>query len=201
MEKEVAGQAGNNHPTSIPTGVFVTSDGYINIATTGGRIWERYAQALGAPELVSNPDYATAPARPKNRDALNAEINKRTEKNSTDHLGQRTQRRRRALRSDLFDRPGIRGRPSSASRHRPGRAERRGPSHPPGGAAGHAVANPKHRGGAAAAVRRSRPTRCSPSSASVRKKSRLEASQGSVTRLKKSLEIQRFLPFISVIHD
>ena len=84
MEKEVAGQAGNNHPTSIPTGVFVTSDGYINIATTGGRIWERYAQALGAPELVSNPDYATAPARPKNRDALNAEINKRTEKNSTD---------------------------------------------------------------------------------------------------------------------
>ncbi|MFN5718871.1 MAG: CaiB/BaiF CoA transferase family protein, partial [Bradyrhizobium sp.] len=39
MEKEVAKQAGNNHPTSIPTGVFKTSDGYINIATTGGRIW------------------------------------------------------------------------------------------------------------------------------------------------------------------
>src|SRR5712675_222022 len=39
MEKDVAKQAGNNHPTSIPTGVFKTSDGYINIATTGGRIW------------------------------------------------------------------------------------------------------------------------------------------------------------------
>jgi crotonobetainyl-CoA:carnitine CoA-transferase CaiB-like acyl-CoA transferase len=63
MEKEVAKQAGNNHPTSIPTGVFKTSDGYINIATTGGRIWERCAQAIGAPELVTNPDYATAPAR------------------------------------------------------------------------------------------------------------------------------------------
>src|SRR5450631_800149 len=37
MEKDVAKQAGNNHPTSIPTGVFKTSDGYINIATTGGR--------------------------------------------------------------------------------------------------------------------------------------------------------------------
>src|SRR5919205_568565 len=84
MEKDVAKQAGNNHPTSIPTGVFKTSDGYINIATTGGRIWERCAQAIGAPELVTNPDYATAPARSKNRDALNAEIGKFTVKKSTD---------------------------------------------------------------------------------------------------------------------
>jgi len=84
MEKDVARQAGNNHPTSIPTGVFKTADGYINIATTGGRIWERFAQALGAPELVTNPEYATAPARSKNRDALNAEIGKLTEKKSTE---------------------------------------------------------------------------------------------------------------------
>ena len=84
MEKDVAKQAGNNHPTSIPTGVFKTSDGFINIATTGGRIWERCAQALGAPELVAHPDYATAPARSKNRDALNAELGKLTEKKSTE---------------------------------------------------------------------------------------------------------------------
>ena len=36
MENEVAGQAGNDHPTSIPTGVFPTSDGNINIAIAGG---------------------------------------------------------------------------------------------------------------------------------------------------------------------
>src|SRR5215213_3280318 len=84
MEKDVAKQAGNNHPTSIPTGVFKTSDGYINIATTGGRIWERCAQAIGAPELLSNPGYATAPARSENRDALNATINKLTERKSTE---------------------------------------------------------------------------------------------------------------------
>ncbi|MFT7576216.1 MAG: crotonobetainyl-CoA:carnitine CoA-transferase CaiB-like acyl-CoA transferase, partial [Alphaproteobacteria bacterium] len=35
MDGEVAPQAGNNHPTSIPTGVFETSDGYINIASAG----------------------------------------------------------------------------------------------------------------------------------------------------------------------
>jgi crotonobetainyl-CoA:carnitine CoA-transferase CaiB-like acyl-CoA transferase len=84
MDEDVAPQAGNNHPTSIPTGVFKTSDGYINIATTGGRIWERCAQTLGAPEFVTDPDYATAPARSKNRDALNAKINKLTEKKSTE---------------------------------------------------------------------------------------------------------------------
>jgi crotonobetainyl-CoA:carnitine CoA-transferase CaiB-like acyl-CoA transferase len=84
MEKDVAKQAGNNHPTSIPTGVFKTSDGYINIATTGGRIWERCAQTLGAPELITNPDYATATARSENRDALNAALNLLTAKKSTE---------------------------------------------------------------------------------------------------------------------
>ena len=84
MEKEVAKQAGNDHPTSIPTGVFKTSDGYINIATTGGRIWQRFCEALGAPELVNRPEYATGPDRSKNRKALNAEISKYTEKKSSE---------------------------------------------------------------------------------------------------------------------
>ncbi|TMJ94248.1 MAG: CoA transferase, partial [Alphaproteobacteria bacterium] len=38
---EVPKQAGNNHPTSIPTGVFKTADGHINIASTGSKIWAR----------------------------------------------------------------------------------------------------------------------------------------------------------------
>lgn len=84
MEQDVPKQAGNNHPTSIPTGVFKTSDGYINIATTGGKIWERCAQAIGAPELITHPDYATGPARSKNRDALNAAISACTAKRSTE---------------------------------------------------------------------------------------------------------------------
>jgi crotonobetainyl-CoA:carnitine CoA-transferase CaiB-like acyl-CoA transferase len=75
MEKEVAKQAGNDHPTSIPTGVFKTSDGYINIATTGGRIWVRFCEALGAPDMANRPEYATAPERSQNRKQLNAEIN------------------------------------------------------------------------------------------------------------------------------
>ena len=71
---EVAKQAGNNHPTSIPTGVFKTRDGYINIATTGQRIWQRFCEAADATQLLKNPNYETSALRSKNRDALNAEI-------------------------------------------------------------------------------------------------------------------------------
>jgi len=69
---EVPGQAGNNHPTSIPTGVFATADGYINIAAAGDDIYRRLCKALGA--LASDPRYATGRARSENRDALNEAI-------------------------------------------------------------------------------------------------------------------------------
>jgi formyl-CoA transferase len=84
-EGEVPKQAGNNHPTSIPTGAFETSDGYINIATTGQKIWERFCRAIGADELTANPDYANTKLRSANRDRLNAEIaaKLRTEKSDT----------------------------------------------------------------------------------------------------------------------
>ncbi len=72
--KEVPEQAGNNHPTSIPTGVFQTADGYINIAAAGNEIYRRLCEALERPELAGDPRYATGKSRSDNRDALNAEI-------------------------------------------------------------------------------------------------------------------------------
>src|SRR5512140_2132903 len=78
QQGEVAKQAGNNHPTSIPTGVFKTKDGHINIASTGQVMWERLCNAIDAPELINHADFATSALRSKNRDALNAEIDKRT---------------------------------------------------------------------------------------------------------------------------
>ncbi len=71
---EVPGQAGNNHPTSIPTGVFATRDGHINIAASGREMFQRLCTALGAPELAADPAYATDKDRSRNRDALNAAI-------------------------------------------------------------------------------------------------------------------------------
>jgi crotonobetainyl-CoA:carnitine CoA-transferase CaiB-like acyl-CoA transferase len=74
IAKDVPGQAGNNHPTSIPTGVFATADGHINIAAAGDEIFTRCCKALDAPELATDPRFVTGGARSKNRDALNAAI-------------------------------------------------------------------------------------------------------------------------------
>ena len=75
---EVAKQAGNDHPTSIPTGVFKTKDGHINIAAAGQVMWERTCKSLDAPELLDRDDFKTGALRSKNRAAVNEEIGKRT---------------------------------------------------------------------------------------------------------------------------
>ena len=83
-EKQVPGQAGNDHPTSIPTGVFKTKDGHINIASTGAVMWGRLCEAIGAPDLIEHADFKTGPLRSKNRKRCNAEIEKRTIKRTSD---------------------------------------------------------------------------------------------------------------------
>ena len=77
IAKDVPGQAGNNHPTSIPTGVFKTSDGYINIAASGDHIYKRFCETIKAPELMSDEKFSSDKASVKHRDPLNAEIDKR----------------------------------------------------------------------------------------------------------------------------
>ena len=68
--KEIPPQAGNNHPTSIPTGTFKTKDGYLNIAAGGQHMWKRVCGALNAPELLNDPRFATPGKRSRNRDEL-----------------------------------------------------------------------------------------------------------------------------------
>jgi formyl-CoA transferase len=70
MSGEVPPQAGNNHPTGIPTGVFETRDGHINIAAAGDELYERLCRAIERPDLRTDPRFATAKARSANRDLL-----------------------------------------------------------------------------------------------------------------------------------
>jgi crotonobetainyl-CoA:carnitine CoA-transferase CaiB-like acyl-CoA transferase len=79
IAREVPEQAGNDHPTSIPTGVFRTRDGHINIASAGDEIFHRLCRALDAPGLADDPDYRTGKLRSDNRKALNAAIEAITE--------------------------------------------------------------------------------------------------------------------------
>ena len=85
MKGEVAKQAGNDHPTSIPTGVFPTSDGHINIAAAGQSMWKRFAEALGSSELLDHPEHATPTLRSQHRKALNQRIGEITKTNTSTH--------------------------------------------------------------------------------------------------------------------
>ena len=76
IDGDVATQAGNFHPTSIPTGVYKARDGYLNIAVFGSKIWERFCDILGAPHWVTDERYQDKRGRSVNRDSLNAEINR-----------------------------------------------------------------------------------------------------------------------------
>ena len=75
MLGEVPGQVGNDHPTSMPTSAYTTSDGYMNVASTGTAMWQRVCEAIGRPELFEDPEFKTADGRSKNRKRLNAELN------------------------------------------------------------------------------------------------------------------------------
>jgi crotonobetainyl-CoA:carnitine CoA-transferase CaiB-like acyl-CoA transferase len=70
------GQAGNDHPTSMPTSAYKTKDGYMNIAATGEGMWRRVCEGIGRADLLEREDFKGDQNRSKNRVALNAEISK-----------------------------------------------------------------------------------------------------------------------------
>lgn len=74
MKKEIAGQSGNDHPTSSPTGVFPTANGYMNIAAMGNKMFAHLCTVIGADELMSDERYATVPLRAANRKPLSEAI-------------------------------------------------------------------------------------------------------------------------------
>lgn len=82
---EIPKQAGNDHPTSIPTGVFPTSNGSINIACAGETIWQRCATALGHPEWIEDPRFVKNSNRSDNRKLLNELISLVTQTNTSEY--------------------------------------------------------------------------------------------------------------------
>ncbi len=74
VDREVAPQAGNDHPLYMPTGMFETRDGFLNIAASGDGMFSRLCKALGTEALLDDPRFADGPARGKNRAALNEAI-------------------------------------------------------------------------------------------------------------------------------
>ena len=66
-EGDVAGQAGNDHPTSTPMGLFEASDGAFNLGASGQGNWVRLCELVGHPEWIADPDFANEKLRTVNR--------------------------------------------------------------------------------------------------------------------------------------
>jgi len=64
-------QAGNDHPTLGPMGMYKTADGFVNIAASGGRLWEAFCRELGVLQWLNDPRFVTSSARRENKKELN----------------------------------------------------------------------------------------------------------------------------------
>jgi crotonobetainyl-CoA:carnitine CoA-transferase CaiB-like acyl-CoA transferase len=82
MSGEVPVQAGNEHPTGVPTNAYKTRDGYVNVAPMPA-MWKRFCKVLGVEELTDHPDYATPKARRAHRRELNVLLDAATQKFTT----------------------------------------------------------------------------------------------------------------------
>lgn len=85
MKGEVAGQAGNDHPTMTPSGVFPTSDGFINVAASSGRLFERLCDVCEKPDWKTHPQFAKLTDRTANRPAFNAALSEVLQHKPTAH--------------------------------------------------------------------------------------------------------------------
>jgi crotonobetainyl-CoA:carnitine CoA-transferase CaiB-like acyl-CoA transferase len=74
IDRKVPRSTGNEHPLTVPTGVFQTRDGYLNLAAIGQTMWRRLCEALEVPHLVQEPGFGSDPERVQNRARVNAAV-------------------------------------------------------------------------------------------------------------------------------
>jgi crotonobetainyl-CoA:carnitine CoA-transferase CaiB-like acyl-CoA transferase len=74
IDRKVPTQSGNEHPLTVPTGVFATQDGHLNIAAIGQNMWTRLCEAMGLQHLVTEPGLGSDPERVQNRERVNAAV-------------------------------------------------------------------------------------------------------------------------------
>ncbi len=86
MSGETPGQEGNNHPTAVPMGTFPSRDGLVNVAASGGRMWGAFCTALGAEDLLANPDYVDPRSRARHKAQLRADVGTVTARFTTAEL-------------------------------------------------------------------------------------------------------------------
>lgn len=67
---KIPARRGNAHPTISPYEPFEASDGWFNLGVANDKFWTGFCQAVERPDLLVEPDFATAPKRAQNRARL-----------------------------------------------------------------------------------------------------------------------------------
>ncbi|MBB6427143.1 CaiB/BaiF CoA-transferase family protein [Sphingopyxis sp. JAI128] len=77
-------QVGNDHPTAVPTGVFPTSDGFINIGASSSRQWTNLCRIV-EPGWLDRPDWQSQADRSRDRAAVHDAIAAKTAEHTTEY--------------------------------------------------------------------------------------------------------------------
>ena len=71
MDKQVPPQEGNNHPTNTPMGLYPTADGFLNLAATSNKNFQKFCKLIDREKMATDPRFASAALRGRNKEALN----------------------------------------------------------------------------------------------------------------------------------
>jgi crotonobetainyl-CoA:carnitine CoA-transferase CaiB-like acyl-CoA transferase len=66
IDRVVPGQTGHHHPYMTPMGVFPTADGDMIIGASGQEQYKKFCDVMNAPELLTEPRFATVEGRAQN---------------------------------------------------------------------------------------------------------------------------------------
>jgi crotonobetainyl-CoA:carnitine CoA-transferase CaiB-like acyl-CoA transferase len=74
MDKKVPPQEGNHHPTNTPMGLYPTSDGFLNLAATSNKNFQKLCKLIDRENMATDPRFASTALRKQNKEAMNEQI-------------------------------------------------------------------------------------------------------------------------------
>lgn len=83
IDEDLPPQVGNEHPINVPTSLYPTKDGNVNLAAGGDHMFARFCKALDCEELLEVPEFGNNDLRFKNRVKVNDAVSKVTQKFTT----------------------------------------------------------------------------------------------------------------------
>jgi len=74
MDKKVPPQEGNHHPTNTPMGLYPTADGFLNVAATSNKNFQKLCKLIDRENMATDPRFASTALRTQNKEAMNEQI-------------------------------------------------------------------------------------------------------------------------------